>query len=381
MADSRYAVLDSWRGISACMVALFHFLAYSHITSWKVIQNAYLLVDLFFVLSGFVIAANYRSRIAAGFEISRFAMLRFGRIYPLHLVMMLLFIPIEWAKGIGNGIWRAVGSHAALIHGLGVNDTLQLDFPSWSISTEFAAYLVFAFVVARFGERLLPWLVPIVVGPLVLGIVAPNGMESTYDYGFVRCLYGFALGVVCFDLRERIPALKRPLGPISDTSIEMLAFAAVIAGLGLISTPHGVAVASPFLFAVVVLVFAREGGAVSRLLSVRPLLLIGTLSYSIYMVHALVRALARATALALEHRFGWSLFVDAGLSKEGETIRWLWIDGSLWLGDLVQIGMLAATIALAVLTHRMIEEPGRRWGRRLAMSTRRNAPLEPNASA
>lgn len=358
------------------MVALFHFDAISHIGTFSLVKNAYLFVDFFFVLSGFVIAANYRSRLAQGFGLGRFMLLRLGRLYPLHLAVLVLFIPIDIAKdGIGPHLWRAVVTNALLLHALGVNDALWLNFPSWSISAEFASYLVFALVVVKMGEGYLPWLLPIAAGPFVLGFVSPNGMDSTYDYGLVRCLYGFALGVICFDLRERLPGLCRPLGTIVDTLIEVAATLIVFVSVGMAIGPHSWTVASPFLFALLVLVFARQGGAVSRVLNTAPLLLVGTLSYSIYMVHALVRALVRAGAMAIEHAFGWRLFFDEGTNAAGEPIRLLWVAGSPWLGDLVQIAMLLCTIGVAALTWRYIEEPGRIWSRRLVSQSSRTVPL------
>mgnify|MGYP001028700553 CR=1 FL=1 len=358
------------------MVALFHFAAISHISASSLIKNAYLFVDFFFVLSGFVIATNYRSRLAQGFGFGRFMLLRFGRIYPLHFAMLLLFIPIDIAKdGIGPNLWRAVVTNALLLHALGVNDALWLNFPSWSISAEFAAYLVFAIVVVRLGKGYLPWLLPIAACPLILGLISPNGMDSTYDYGFVRCLYGFALGVICFDLRERLPGLCRPLGVAADTLIEVAASLAVFVFLGMAIGSHSWTVISPVLFSVLVLVFARQGGVASRWLTTRPLLLIGTFSYSIYMVHALVRALVRAGAMALEHASGWRLFFDSGVNASGEPIRLLWVAGSLWLGDLLQIVMLLTTIGVAMLTWRYIEEPGRLWSRRLVSQSSRTVPV------
>ena len=55
----RFRALDSWRGIAACLVALYHLDAYSHLFDVPFLRNSYLMVDFFFVLSGFVIAANY----------------------------------------------------------------------------------------------------------------------------------------------------------------------------------------------------------------------------------------------------------------------------------------------------------------------------------
>ena len=67
----RFEALDSWRGICALMVALLHFEAFSHLKDLPFFNDAYLFVDFFFVLSGFVIAANYRQRLANGFGIGK----------------------------------------------------------------------------------------------------------------------------------------------------------------------------------------------------------------------------------------------------------------------------------------------------------------------
>lgn len=380
MNANRFEALDSWRGVCACMVAVFHFTAVSHLSSWGLVQHAYLFVDFFFVLSGFVITLNYRQRLAEGFGFGRFMLLRFGRVYPLHFVTLLLFIPIVSVKdGIGPNLWRAIVTNALLLHGLGVNDALWLNFPSWSISTEFAAYAVFALVVMRLGTGLLPWTLPILLGPLLLGLVAPNGMDSTYDYGLVRCLYGFALGVVCVDLRERLPVLQLRIGQSIDTLIEVAAVTGAIVYVSLAGSDLFLAVLTPILFAAMLLVFAREAGAVSRLMTTKPLLVVGMLSYSIYMVHALVRAVSRAIAMVLERAMDWHLFIDTGVADNGEPIRVLSIDGSLWAGDALQIAMLLATIGLAMLTYRYVEEPGRQWSRRLARN--RSAIIEPAATS
>src|SRR5438045_8537170 len=99
----RFVVLDSWRGIAACLVALFHLDAYSHLYDVPFLRNSWLFVDFFFVLSGFVIAANYQQRLLEGFGIGRFLLLRLGRLYPLPFAMLALVIAVELLKVL-NGI-------------------------------------------------------------------------------------------------------------------------------------------------------------------------------------------------------------------------------------------------------------------------------------
>jgi len=377
MQTERYQALDSWRGLCACMVALFHFNVFSHIQFAKIVLNAYLFVDFFFVLSGFVIAANYQSRLLQGFGAGRFLFLRLGRIYPLHLLVMLLFIPIDIAKdGVPGELPRAVATNVLLLHGTGINDSLWLNFPSWSISAEFFAYIVFALITLRLGKGIIPWAILALSGCAALLFLSPHRMDSTYDYGLVRCLYGFALGVICFRAREYYAWLRKPLGGMVDTAIEGAAVVVLCICLSTVDGHGYLAVATPLLFAGLVLLFAREKGRVSDALKIRPLLLIGMLSYSIYMVHALMRAVGRALAIVLQKTTGMSFFVDYPVAVNGEIPHLLSIKQSLWLGDLLHISMLFATVALAMLTYRYVEEPGRLWSRRYA----NQSPLQQSAA-
>src|SRR5258708_26387972 len=91
----RFEVLDSWRGLSATLVALFHLQAHSHFYELSLLRHSYLFVDFFFVLSGFVITANYRTRLVSGFSFWHFMLLRFGRLYPLHFATFVAFILLE----------------------------------------------------------------------------------------------------------------------------------------------------------------------------------------------------------------------------------------------------------------------------------------------
>src|SRR6266704_3238416 len=90
----RFVALDSLRGICAIFVAIYHFSAVSFLSSIPIIKNGFLFVDFFFVLSGFVIAASYGERLKAQFPISKFMFLRLGRLYPLHIFVLFLYLII-----------------------------------------------------------------------------------------------------------------------------------------------------------------------------------------------------------------------------------------------------------------------------------------------
>src|SRR5438128_7978147 len=88
----RFEALDGWRGVCACFVILFHFHGYSPLYSSGLVRNSYLFVDFFFVLSGFVISWNYAHRLDTPAGVMRFLVLRLGRVYPLHVFMLLCFV-------------------------------------------------------------------------------------------------------------------------------------------------------------------------------------------------------------------------------------------------------------------------------------------------
>src|ERR1700750_2532859 len=95
----RFEALDIFGGIFASMVVFFPMSAFSNtiIINNEFIYNSDLFVDFFFVLSGFVIAYSYQS-IKTRAELSKFYKKRFFRLYPLHLIVLLLFVVIELSK-------------------------------------------------------------------------------------------------------------------------------------------------------------------------------------------------------------------------------------------------------------------------------------------
>src|SRR5512140_3679493 len=296
-AKGRFEALDGWRGVCACLVVFFHVHAHSPIYSWPLVRNSYLFVDFFFVLSGFVISLNYGSRLDSWERVKRFLVLRLGRVYPLHAFMLLCFIAWETARlaaghpGPGKtpafiGEFQPVSvlTNLFLIQSLNIHDGLSWNGPSWSISTEMWAYVVFAIVSLWLGLRNWMLLLAVIALPLLLSQLSHTGMDTTFDYGLLRCVFGFALGVAChriYDLRPARPGARHPL---LMTGLECLTVAGVIGYVWMAGT-SGWSFLAPFVFAAAVLVFAAEAGAVSRLFRWSWVKWLGTHSYSIYLTH------------------------------------------------------------------------------------------------
>ncbi|PBC01881.1 acyltransferase [Mesorhizobium sp. WSM3860] len=381
MASERFLVLDSWRGICALLVALFHFPTTSMISQSAFIGGSYLFVDFFFVLSGFVIASSYASRLSEPDELARFALVRFGRIYPLHLLMLAGFVGFETLRlalpglhGTGAAPFtggfdvKSLVANLLLLQGMGVEDHLSWNAPSWSISAEFFTYLLFAGVVFATGRRAWIWFVAAAVtAPLFLLAFSTRHMDVSFDFGFIRCLYGFSLGaLLAWFQHDSIAEARQTLAGGAGRIAWTLAELAMIAAIGIFVSVAGTndaGIAAPFVFALALYLFAHEGGLISTLLSSRPMLLLGSLSYSIYMVHIFVQARMINVGGLTERKLGLGIFGD--LSLRGNQVTGFGV-GSPWIGLAALIAMLIAVIVTSWLTWRFVEMPALAWFRRLA---------------
>ncbi|HVY58490.1 MAG TPA: acyltransferase, partial [Xanthobacteraceae bacterium] len=160
--------LTSLRGLAALWVVLFHYetqvfpnLHSEHYT--QLIHRGYLAVDLFFLLSGFVLTHVYRETFSkhVGAESYRnFISARVARLYPAHLAVLLLFVTTSLALHLsspsstsampldGPRSLVALVANLAMVQGLDAS-ALSWNYPEWSISLEFIAYLGFPFLLPR----------------------------------------------------------------------------------------------------------------------------------------------------------------------------------------------------------------------------------------
>lgn len=307
----RFEVLDTFRGIFASMVVFFHMSAFSNtiILNNSFIYNSDLFVDFFFVLSGFVITYSHQS-MSHGSDMQLFYKKRLFRLYPLHIIMLLAFVGIESVKHLfvghiqinqlnnANNSMLTFFSNLFLIHSVklpGVTD-VSWNIPSWSISAEMLAYILFGIIV---------WLIHrlhvykaknyiyllTALGSLLLLYIITGGFKLTYsfDWGFLRAWTGFFIGALCFNVfintREKVIALPGGLFHVAEIIVIGAMILMVYQGFAL--KPYGYLY--EILFFVSIYVFAFEKGFISNLFKKAGVLKkIGTYSYSIYMTHALL---------------------------------------------------------------------------------------------
>jgi peptidoglycan/LPS O-acetylase OafA/YrhL len=257
-----------------------------------VVERGYLGVDLFFVLSGFVLAHVYGPQVESRtFHYGSFLWARLARIYPLHLLCLAAMI-LVWAAG------RAVGAtfepsafdtgqiihHVLLIQAWGTVASDGWNFPSWSISAELFAYLLFPLLFAAVALlRRAP--VAALAASIALTFAgsfwfARSGVDFhnlTWQGGALRIVPSFLAGCALWQIgRTMAPmAPSLALGGVAGS----VAWIAVTSELGLSS-----AVIWLGLVALVFFVAATATGGRPILASPRWVWL-GEISFAVYMIH------------------------------------------------------------------------------------------------
>jgi peptidoglycan/LPS O-acetylase OafA/YrhL len=197
-------------------------------------------------------------------------------------------------------------------------------------------------------------------------------MDTTYDWGFIRCVFGFALGVACQRIYSLVAPFAHSPGRAVMTFIEVAIVAAVVAYVSAAGTSP-MSFMAPFVFAAAVLIFAAEGGAVSRVFHSRPLKWLGTVSYSIYLTHFFVVLILPTVLKRVLHADLWT-----PMSLPGG--QWVMAYGRNDVeGTLLYVATVGLTLAFSAFTYRWVETPGRDWSRRwLSRSAHQRASTQPN---
>lgn len=359
-SPARFVALDSLRGVAALGVAAYHLHGGGVLFDNALIDHAWVLVDFFFVLSGFVIAANYGERLAGRFSLSCFMLLRLGRLYPLHLFVLALYVLLELGQMIlalpgmtmrepfaGQHSPGALLLTVLLLQGFTLDNAMGWNAQSWSISVELWLYLAMALAWRSLGGK--AWLAAgaAALAGLATFALGYQGLTVPLTFGLLRGVIGFGLGVVAWRIWQsgtfRLPAW-------SEAALLAATGAAIV---WLPPLDWRLVLLDP-LFALVVLVFAAERGTVSQWLRSAPLVWCGTLSYSIYLIHPMVMGR------------GIDLLRLVGLGSLGfngvAPVRA--VDAPPGWDSLIGLGLLGGTVGAAWFTWKFIEMPAREWSRR-----------------
>jgi hypothetical protein len=361
------------------MVALFHLTVIGHIypgsmDALTLVNNSWLFVDFFFVLSGFIITHSLSRGLDSPRALTAFAIRRFGRLWPTHLAIIVLMLTYQFIK-VSPDVTRvsfdfktyslhdfilSLFYYLTFIHSLpnfyqiGIDNFVDINPPSWSISVEYWTYLIFGLILL-YGQR---WRVPVmlaaIVGSSVTLFVVMGEIGATFGYGLLRCVYGFFVGHFVYQF-YRASAFDPRRWRWAVTGLEALAVVASATFVAMVGSAAA-SLLAPVVFGATVYVFAFEAGWVSRLMMTRPVQWLGTLSFTIYMGHALV---ARTLADGIRLVEGW-LGVDYSLQRVmyGETVTLVSFPSTI-VANLTALGYVLLVIGFAAAMSRWVEVPWR----------------------
>ncbi len=268
-------------------------------------------VGLFFVISGYIITQPFFSRPREQWNIGNFYWRRLRRIYPPYAIAITACLVLVIASGYHNhrlsseNIYESYISSLAYIHGLVFNSTSTINPPIWSLELEIQFYALIPLVMLAYvGRRAAPLRTRLAIGCIVVAvaIVASSLLDlaSPFDgrfrYGIVSHLYLFGVGVLLADYAQSRDPMKAAPSRAFDV-VFGFGLAAMFA-LGLYLThvdarPGGgwpdILTDVAMLIGVVAAYFGAMRGRFARIVMGNAWLgLIGTMCFSIYLVHIAV---------------------------------------------------------------------------------------------
>lgn len=299
---TRIYKLDGLRGLFSVFIVFFHFdptLLPAFIGNNFIIRQSESFVDFFFVLSGYLIAVNYESRLSHWESFLVFVKNRWIRIYPLLIFSTLVFL---FSLIISNTIFPRLLHNEASVQMLFfqaldtlcltnstplLGDGLGLNFPTWSISSEMISYLIFGGMMVLLPTRFKKAAIFLLIAICFMFLLYQERYFLTGTWGFVRGLLCFNLGYFVYVLAQKdykVPAFMELVLSV----LLLILFYLLHQHNFTVQREMLALVFVPLLFAIFILVLLKSNGLISRMLDTAPFQFVGKISYSIYLNHALI---------------------------------------------------------------------------------------------
>ena len=341
--SDRYLHLDVLRFLASAAIVVFHYRALMDWTPSPAVKISLdalrFAVDLFFVISGIVMADLYRGRLDSSGAYGAFLRRRVARLLPLHYATLAFCVALGAIAGVLNVRLSSpeVFSPACIVPNLlmlQAFDTcshLSFNGPSWSISAEMALYVALPPLLALTARRGLALILVVALIGILFAIRGPLKTDWTmwtYDLGVIRAVPSFMLGLLLAGSDHLLARLPRP----------RLLLVLALVGFAAASLTHmhdAVLLGASYLIATFGLAADRRGAAGRLVRGAAPL---GRLTYSLYMLHMPVAL----------------IFISGGgkhlLGLTGSAMN-LWV---------VATALTALPVA-AIASLNLFETPLRRW--------------------
>jgi peptidoglycan/LPS O-acetylase OafA/YrhL len=282
-----FYALDFYRFVAAFGVLLLHLAQFSLYDTNSEFGNLtadfYLFVDFFFILSGFVVGITYFDRVGSISEIYTFLRRRIARIYPLH-ILTLLFYLAPAVVGLSTNAQKyclsPILQQILLVQSWPLNASAPFNFPAWSISVEWAMYLLFPAVV-WICRAIGMWSLIALIGLGLFGLeTAMKFVQPPLwfaDTSVIRAIPTFTVGILISRIYDIVPIR-------GGLTLGILSFIVAIIAMIFHFSPY--IVLGLFLITIWTTA-AGSGGAQRQIFDGIILRELGNASYAIYMIHSI----------------------------------------------------------------------------------------------
>ena len=305
--------LTGIRTLLALSIVLFHFTP-SHLgLLYPFVDNGYVFVGVFFLISGYILTYNYADR-GAAFNKRNFWVARFARLYPIYLFALIISIKMledEWAVRSHIEFWKGIFLTPFLLQGWSPDLATFWNTVAWTLSCEVMLYAAFPWLIRipwpKSASRMIAlllaiWAIGLIPHSLYI-LINPDHLDgpvtrysSTYLLRFLKFtplpyICTFLVGVILGKLQHMLSITDRQRFLIALGSVGLLlaVFYGFISHLPYLLMHGGLLVP---LFAALVLGLSGVN-PVSAVFASRPLLIVGESSYCLYLLHFNVLMLVR----------------------------------------------------------------------------------------
>ncbi len=286
--------LDLLRFVASLAIVGLHFARFTSLSGWGEPVALRAAVDLFFAVSGFVIAYVYGARLAGRDDYLHFIWRRVARLGPLHWATLIFFVLLGLAirRGLMHSdhpeeySWACLLPNALAVQAWGICKSTSFNGVSWSISAEFGMYLAAPIIFLATLKRPTVGLIFTVTLFLTLSSLRFFSVSQlwtpwydwTYDFGVIRAVPSFLVGVLIYRFKSHLENLPRPRLLMAASLLSFVVGAALKLDRA----------------ALILILYTAVCGAVAADLKRYPLDLVGRcgalgqLTYSIYMIHPII---------------------------------------------------------------------------------------------
>lgn len=356
----RISSLDAIRGFAAIGVAFFWHYQHLKPEHYPFSEKAYWfynygwsLVDLFFILSGFIFSYVYKETISnKKISFNQYSILRLSRLYPLHLITLFFvaifqairyFLNQDFFVYQYNDFYHFLMNIFFLQYGW-FESGYSFNAPSWSVAVEIIAYILFFVILYRFREKYIYLFISLIF--IGLSINHLNIQIPLFNDSTSRVFIGFFIGCLVFEINKQINKSSKKILFVSLLSI---IFISVISGATLIGHEflgNWPIVYTIFIYPSMILLILNIK-ILNNILSLKPFAYLGEVSYSIYLWHFPVQLLVKT----LDDVFSLNINFSSRF---------------------IFIGIVIITILISILSYEFIEKPTNKFFRKRFLKRRNN---------